>query len=70
MKGYTEYVEAQTTGRKCDHCGKHIEHGKGYLHLVKNRHIYIICNKCLVIFGRLAERNEPTAKADAMAEII
>ena len=70
MKGYTELVTAQTIGRACDHCGIPVPQGSKYLHLVKNRHTYIICGKCLTIFATLAIKDDPTHKADAMAELI
>ena len=70
MEGYTELVTAQTIGRKCDHCGEHIPRGMPYLHLVKNRHTYIICGKCLVIFAGLAREINPAFVADATAELL
>jgi hypothetical protein len=48
---YNEIVTAQTPGRKCHHCNEKIERGTQYLHMTRNKHIYNICGKCLILLS-------------------
>ena len=70
LSNYVEVVKAQTNGRKCHKCEEKIPRGKMYLHLERNRHVYCICGKCLLIFATLAVKDDPSFKGDAAAELI
>jgi len=58
MKIYNEIVTAQTTGRKCHYCAEKVERSMNYLHMARNRHIFNICGKCLIVIAAKLRRNE------------
>lgn len=70
MKVYNEIVTAQTSGRRCHFCDEKIERGKKYFHMARNRHIFTICGKCLILLATQIDDVDPMHKADAMAELI
>lgn len=67
---YIEVVAANTSGRRCHKCAERIPRGKLFLYMERNRHVYCLCGKCLVIFTALVMKDDPTHKADAAAELI
>ena len=71
MTPYIEVDRAMTsTGRKCDKCGDIISRGMKYLHMNKNKHLFILCGKCLYILTIKIVKDNPLVKAEAMADLI
>jgi len=70
MVVYNELVKAQTNGRKCNHCEESIDRGRYYLHMARNRHTYVLCRKCLVMFATQAYKADSLFKAEATGELL
>ena len=70
MKAYIEIDRAKTPARRCDKCGENIPVGAKYLHMNKNKHLFILCGKCLYIFTAKIMKDNPLVKADATAELL
>jgi len=66
MKIYNEIVTAQTVGRKCHYCGEKVERGTQYLHMARNRHIFNICGKCLVVLATKIHNPERATGSDGI----
>ena len=71
MISFIELQKAHTqTGRKCDKCGELIKIGETYLHMNKNKHLFMLCGKCIYIFAAKMYKENPLIKADATAELL
>lgn len=71
MISFIEINKAHTSiGRICDKCGEHIKTGETYLHMNKNKHLFILCGKCVYIFAAKMYKENPLIKADATAELL
>ena len=70
MEKYLGLVRAYTNGKKCDHCGESIPRDKLFFQMNKNRHVYILCDKCVYILAAKMVKEDPMIKADATAELI
>ncbi len=67
---FIEVDRAKTPGRKCHSCGEPIPEGAKYLHMKRNKHLFSLCGKCLIIYATKVVSHDPTHKADATAELI
>ena len=68
---YIQVDRAQTpNGRKCNGCGRKIEQYEKYLHMNRNRHLFVLCGKCVVMYATELVDHDPIHKADAVAEMI
>jgi hypothetical protein len=54
LENYCEVSITISGNRNCHKCGEKISKEMPYLHLRRNRHIFVVCGKCLVFFTQKA----------------
>lgn len=59
LEDYFEVTIARSNNWTCHKCTQPIKSGAAYLFMRRNRHIFNICGKCLVFFGRKAIEIQP-----------
>lgn len=60
----------KSTAKVCSRCSREMIRNEKYLYLVRHRHTFLVCGKCLVIATAEVLKDNPAIKGDALAEII
>jgi len=54
----------------CHHCKEPIRDHYPYLHLVRNRYRYDLCDRCIKMFADRAIEYDPIVKSDVVVELL
>lgn len=69
LKDYHEVTRCY--GNKvCHKCGEKIKYHAPYLHLRRNRHIFIVCGACVMLYSKQVMELDPDIKYDVAEKLI
>lgn len=60
LEDYSEVSVMWSNNKICHKCKEEIQRGAPYLHLRRNRHVYIICGACIMFYAKKVEELDPS----------
>ena len=62
--------KTKTPNRSCHSCVDPIPAGTKHLYVKRNKHVFTLCSKCLLIYATKVAAHDPVHKADATVAMI
>jgi uncharacterized protein YunC (DUF1805 family) len=62
LEDYFEITIAKSNNWTCHKCSEKVETGHAYLLMRRNRHIYVMCGKCIVLSASKVMEIDPSVQ--------
>ena len=70
LEDYTEVNIAKSNNWTCHKCKEKIESGSAFFLARRNRHIYLMCGKCVVLAASMVIELDPSAQEKCVEALL
>ena len=70
LEDYFEVTVARSNNWTCHKCNEKIETGHAYMLQRRNRHVFILCGKCIVLCASKVIEIDPSAQEKVVAHLL